>query len=130
MVSVQPHHHNEDGDQAQGRVALEKLFQVIYLRGVAGGRASKDTATPVVKKNVALLTSCFDIVRPTTPKTARLGESESPAPPLTSIRSRARPSAVLSSSCSREYRLADRTGEPRGIGERDLQRSAPEYCAA
>ena len=56
----------------------------LYRRGVAGGRASKDIDTPVVKKNVALLTSCFDIVRPTTPKIARLGDSESPAPPLTS----------------------------------------------
>ena len=74
----------------------------LYRRGVAGGRASKDTDTPVVKKNVALLTSCFDIVRPTTPKMARLGDSESPAPPLTSIRNRAKPSAALRSSCSRD----------------------------
>ena len=34
---------------------------------------------PVVKKNVALLTSCFDIVRPTTPKIASRRQRESRA---------------------------------------------------
>jgi len=99
----------------------------IYRRGVAGGRASKDTDTPVVKKNVALLTSCFDIVRPTTPKMPRLGDNESPAPPLTSIRSRAKPTAVLSSSCSREY---DWLIEPVNHAETFLTAHVAEWYSA
>ena len=88
---------------------------------MAGGCASKDRDTPLVKKNVALLTSCFEIVRPTTPKIAMLGDSESPAPPLTSICDRASPSAVLNSSFSSEY---DSLREPVNHAESEIATSS------